>query len=95
MKKWQAQESQFRREWKRKFGQMGMHWDEIKDAYLFGWVASQRPEFAEFSWAEAESDLAGHWYNPQLAAEESAWDYVREAAEAGWERGRVKRRRAA
>ncbi|MCL5264848.1 MAG: hypothetical protein M1343_06610 [Chloroflexi bacterium] len=92
-KTWAEQEPHFRRDWKRRYGHMGLQWEEIRDAYLFGWSASQQPEFAEFSWEQAESDLAQHWYNPQLATEESAWDYVREAVEAGWRKGREALRR--
>lgn len=95
MERWKAEEPRLKRAWKRHYGYMGLHWDEIKDAYQFGWIASQRPEFAHSTWEEVEDDLAEHWYNPLLATEETAWDYVREAVEAGWERAREGRRRVA
>ncbi len=94
-KQWADQEPLLRRDWERKYGNIGLEWPEIRDAYQFGWLAGQRPEFARYSWEEAESDLAQHWYNPQMATEESAWDYVKEAVEAGWRKAREKRRRVA
>lgn len=93
IREWEHQEPQLRRDWEQRFGHMGLGWEEIKDAYRFGWLASQRPEFAGYSWNEVEKDLSEHWYNPQWVTEESAWDYVREAAEAGWRKAREARKR--
>lgn len=87
-RKWNELEPSLREEWERRFGYMGLQWEEIRDAYQFGWLAGQRPEFAQYTWEEIEKDLAEHWYSPQAATEEAAWDYVKEAVEAGWRKAR-------
>lgn len=89
VKEWADLEPVMRKDWERKYRGVGIDWLEIRDAYQFGWIAGQRPEFARYSWEEVESDLAQHWYNPQLATEESAWDSVREAVEEGWKKARA------
>ncbi|MBI2955655.1 MAG: hypothetical protein HYY30_15170 [Chloroflexi bacterium] len=95
LRKWGDQEPKLRRDWHRKFGYTGLEWGSIRDAYQFGWIAAQLPEFEGYSWNQVEKDLSEHWYNPQLATEESAWDYVKEAVETGWTRAREGLKRAA
>lgn len=85
---WQAREPELRAEWQAKYGKTGLDWQEIREAHCYGWGAALRPEFADAEFADVEADLAEHWYRPLLATEESAWDYVREAAYEGWRKAR-------
>ena len=38
-------------------------------------------------WSEA--DLADHWYRPEAASEEMAWDQVRDAVRLAWDLARA------
>ena len=85
---WLAHEPELRTAWETKYGMTGLDWPEIREAHQYGWEASLRPEFSNLEFKDVESDLAQHWYRPLSATEESAWDYVREAAHEGWRRAR-------
>ncbi|MBI2865160.1 MAG: hypothetical protein HYX94_11420 [Chloroflexi bacterium] len=85
---WQAIEQEANREWEAAYGKTGLHWDQAKEAYQYGWEAAQRPELAGLDWEMVESDLAGHWFRPQLATEEFSWDYIKVAVRAGWQKAR-------
>jgi len=85
---WQAHEPELRAAWQAKYGKTGLDWQEIREAHRYGWAAALRPEFANAKFADVEADLADHWYRPLAATEESAWDYVREAAYEGWRQAR-------
>lgn len=86
--KWRELEPKFRKEWESKYGSMGMEWPEVREAFQFGWVAGQLPEFSGRRWKDVERDLESHWYRPQLAEELSSWDYIREAVREGFDRAR-------
>lgn len=95
MKNWKEMEPELRRDWETRFGYIGLDWQEIGDAYRFGWEAAQRPEFQGCSWEQVQTDLSWHWYRPLSAEERWAWDYVKEAVEEGWRQGREMLRRTA
>ena len=81
-------EPQLKAEWEAQYRAIGLDWEEIREAYHFGWDAAQRPEFTWLDWTDVEQDLARHWYLPEEATELNSWDYVKEAVRAGWERSR-------
>ena len=58
----------------------------------FGWVAGQRPEYRLRPFGEVKEDLAQHWFRPDAATEENAWDYVQEAVEEGYKHGQQRAR---
>lgn len=89
--KWREAEPKFRKDWESKYGHTGLEWMEIREAYHFGWVAGQRPEFRSRRWEDVERDLESHWYRPQLADELASWDYVKEAVREGFEKGKKAR----
>jgi hypothetical protein len=63
----------------------GPFWDEIEPAFRFGWAAAHDAGLAGRDWAEIESDLADHWFAPEAASEEMAWDQVRDAVRMAWD----------
>ena len=85
---WQNTEQEASWEWEAKYGKTGMHWDQAKEAYRYGWEAAQRPELAGLDWEMVERDLAEHWFRPQLATEEFSWDYIKVAVRAGWQKAK-------
>jgi len=87
-------EPELRRMWESKHPDVVLDWLEIREAYRYGWAMARRPEFEGVSFEEAEKDLAEHWFRPQEATEEQAWDYVRSAVREGWEQSRRLREQA-
>lgn len=81
-------EPELRRMWEAKRPDVVLDWMEIREAYRFGWTRARLPEYAGRSFSEVEKDLAEHWYLPEIASEESAWDYVKPAVREGWEQSR-------
>ena len=84
-------EPELKRMWEARRPEVVLDWPEIREAYRFGWRMARLPEYASLSWAEVEGDVAEHWYRPQLASEESSWDYVKAAVREGWEQSRQHR----
>jgi hypothetical protein len=73
----------------------GPFWDEIEPAFEFGWRMALDPGLAGHVWGEVESDLAEHWYRPQAASEEMAWDQVSDAVRLAWDLARARAAMAA
>src|SRR5262245_32469478 len=73
----------------------GPRWDGIEPACEFGWRMALDPGLAGHTWPEVEADLAGHWYRPQAASEEMAWDQVRDAVRLAWDLARARAAAAA
>ena len=92
--RWHELEALFEREWNAKYGHTGLDWMEVRQAYRFGWLMGQRPEFRGRPFREVKDDLAAHWFSPEAATEEMAWDYIEEAVEEGYNRGQEEQRRA-
>jgi hypothetical protein len=82
-----AHAAELRRQWGRPVG--GPFWDEIEPAFAFGWAMALDPALAGHVWSEVEADLADHWYRPQAASEEMAWDQVRDAVRLAWDLARA------
>lgn len=85
---WEQLEPQFRQEWEASHAGTGLDWAEVREAHRFGWLMARRPEFEGRSFEDVEPDLHFHWYRPQLASEETAWEIARAAVRAGWEASR-------
>lgn len=83
-----ALEPRLKAQWEARYRAIGLDWEEIREAYRFGWEAAQRPEFADLDWTDVQQDLAQHWYLPEEATELNSWDYVKDAVRAGWEGSR-------
>ncbi len=85
---WEQLEPQFRQEWEASYADVGLDWAEVREAHQFGWIMARRPEFADRSFEDVETDLRSHWYRPQLTSEETAWEIARVAAKDGWDKSR-------
>ena len=84
---YEAHVAELRRQWGTPVG--GPFWDAIEPAFQFGWNMAFDPKLAGHTWKEAEADLADHWYRPQAASEEMAWDQVRDAVRLAWDLARA------
>ena len=84
---YEAHAAELKRLWGTPVG--GPFWDEIEPAFEFGWRMALDPGLSGHTWREVESDLAEHWYRPQAASEEMAWDQVRDAVRLAWDLARA------
>src|SRR5262245_12957922 len=82
-----AHQDRLRRLWGAPVG--GPFWDEIESAFEFGWAMALDRALTGRVWSEAETDLADHWYRPEAASEEMAWDQVRDAVRLAWDLARA------
>jgi hypothetical protein len=78
----------YENEWMQSHQDTGVTWREVEEGFQYGWHAARSPRYAAHSWEEAAVDLAHHWFRPQQTSEESSWDYIQEAVQHGWEKGR-------
>lgn len=86
---WAELEPKFRQEWETHYTPtLGQEWEEIRDAFRFGWDMARRPEFRGKEWPEVAQDLARHWFRPEEASEEASWDQVVDAVREGWRHAR-------
>jgi hypothetical protein len=89
----EAHAAELKRLWGAPIG--GPFWDEVEPAFEFGWRMALSPALAGRVWSEAEADLADHWYQPEAASEEMAWDQVRDAVRLAWDLARARAAAAA
>jgi hypothetical protein len=83
---WKTYESRFRADYKQHYASSGRRWEDIREAYRFGFDAAQREPYSNSTWDRIQASMRENWESRNMGMD---WLEYEHAVQQGWEVGHV------